>query len=386
MKKGILILFIMLNILLPTLSISQEGKIKLAIQETVIEVSLQENNSEIKGDSLPQISDQETISGYEWIMEGTPVFGPDKKRSALVAMQNGKMFAVIDGVKGKEYYDVGSVPLFSPDSKHVAYVATDGDKWFAIIDGIESKSCNAIGQTPIFSPDSKKTFYVVKKSDKKSCAVIDGVEGKEYDAVFDPKFSPDCKRLVYTAWDNGKAFPVVDDVEEKQDYNNLYPISFSPDSKRLACVADNDGKQFLVIDGVESKEKYDSISNITFSPDSKKIAYGAELGKKCFVVLRGPNYKIDRGGEMIAIATDKVQDEDQYDKIFNIVFSPDSKHVIYTIQEDDKCYIVVDGIKENKYDSIAGIIKFDPQQPSMFSFFADQNKKTYRVDVEIVEE
>ena len=387
MKVKIISIFVaLIVIVLSTPSFSQDKKIRLVTQETFIEENSAQDNAKDDNNGLPVILDEKKIAEYEWVMPETPIFSPDKKRSAYVAMQNGKMFAVIDGVKGKEYYDIGSVPLFSPDSKRIAYVATDVDKWFAIIDGIESKAYDGIGKTPIFSPDSKRTFYVAKKGSGKSCAVVDGVEEKEYDGVFDPKFSPDSKRLAYLVLDKEKYYPVVDEIEVKGNYRELYPITFSPDSKRLACVASYDRKQFLVVDGVESKEQYDSIFNITFSPDNKKIAYGAERDNKCFVVLRGPTYRIDRGGEMIAIATDKAQDEDQYDKIFSIIFSPDSKHVIYTIQKDGKCSIVVDGIKGDEYDSIAGIIKFDPQKSSIFSFFADQNKKNYRVDVEIVEE
>ena len=387
MKKFIVIMIILI-IFFPIMpSLSQDKKIRLITNETLIEeITAQEDNAKDDNDDTPAILDKEKMSEYEWIMDGTPIFSPDKKRSALVAMQSGKIFAVVDGAKGKEYYDIGSIPLFSADSKHVAYVATDGDKWFAIIDGTESMAYDGIGKTPVFSPDGERVFYVAKRGNGKSCAVVDGVEGKEYDGVFEPKFSPDSKRLVYTAWNDGKAFPVIDGVEDKGNYSKLYPIIFSPDSKRLACVADNDRKQFLVVDGVESKEGYDSVFNVTFSPDSKKIAYGAERDRKCFVVLRGPTYRIERGGEMIAIATDKVLDEDQYDKIFSITFSPDNEHVIYPIQKDDKCFVVVDGIKGEQYDSIAGIIKFDPQKSSIFSFFASRDKKNYRMDVEIVEE
>src|SRR5207245_2627301 len=133
--------------------------------------------------------------------------------------------------------------------------------------------------------------------------VVDGVEGKEYDAVAGPSliFSPDSTRVAYMAGPRRKVSVVVD-AEEGKPHESLVALLFSPDSKRLAYVAlrgyrlvghlgggldvGEGGKYHLVLDGVPGRE-YDFIGTVTFSPDSRHVACVAGRGGKRFVVVDG---------------------------------------------------------------------------------------------------
>ena len=65
------------------------------------------------------------------------------------------------------------------------------------------------------SPDSKRVAYAAQRGFTQ-LVVVDGVEGKEYDAIGDPVFSPDSKRVAYGAWRGGRWWVVVDGVEGKE--------------------------------------------------------------------------------------------------------------------------------------------------------------------------
>jgi len=78
---------------------------------------------------------------------------------------------------------------------------------------------------PIVSPDSKQVAYVAERDGKK-VVVVDGIKGKEYDAVMvgDAFFSPDSKRIAYGARRGRYYFVVVDGIEGKK-YNAPLPGS-----------------------------------------------------------------------------------------------------------------------------------------------------------------
>ena len=46
----------------------------------------------------------------------------------------------------------------TPDSRRVAYVARRGGKWLVVVDGVEGKEYDAIG-APLFSPDGQRVAY-----------------------------------------------------------------------------------------------------------------------------------------------------------------------------------------------------------------------------------
>jgi Tol biopolymer transport system component len=257
------------------------------------------------GKEFAVVDDKEEKQQYDSV--SWPVFSPDGKRlayQASVERKEGPLtttehFVVVDGKEGEHYSDVAVLILsivFSPNSKRVAYSLwkVGLDRRFMVVDGIREKEYKDVGLTPVFSPDSKHIAYGARKSDTgsfKSFIVLDGKEQNLYDDVdFDEiVFSPDSKRLAYKASAERKWFVVVDGKEEKR-YDEVWWICFSPDSKRLAYRACADENDLVVVDGDEGK-RYEAAVFPVFSPDSKGVAYLAKRGDKWFVVVNGKEGK-----------------------------------------------------------------------------------------------
>lgn len=178
----------------------------------------------------------------------------------------------------------------SPDGKRVAFFrkSISGKKWTLIVDDVESEPYDGVSQTqPIFSPDSKRVAYVAERSGRK-LAVIDGREGKDYDAVGDITFSPDSQRVAYMAAQGAERFMILDGIEQPTRFDALHasgPI-FSPNSRRVGYAAKRGAKWLVVIDGHEGEE-YDGAGALTFSPDSQQWAHFANRGERSLVVLNG---------------------------------------------------------------------------------------------------
>jgi Tol biopolymer transport system component len=128
--------------------------------------------------------------------------------------------------------------------------------------------------------------------------VLDGQKGPTFLEVGEPVFSPDGRSVAYLArvgkdeWAvalNGKAGPTFREVWGK-------PL-FGPNGERLAYVArliDKGGKRQLVavIDGKPSSPRQ-SVFDLSFSPDSRHVAYVARDGEVESVVAdgqSGPQY------------------------------------------------------------------------------------------------
>jgi WD40 repeat protein len=112
--------------------------------------------------------------------------------------------------------------LFSPDGKHIAFAAKRGDYWFA---------------------------------------VVDGVEGRRYDAISEGliQFSPDGQHFAYAGKQGTTYVTVKDNVEIEKCYEMVTGLTFSPDSKHLVYWGKRGEKYYLVLDGIESKESYTKV-------------------------------------------------------------------------------------------------------------------------------
>src|SRR5262249_51120229 len=176
--------------------------------------------------------------------------------------------------------------------------------------------------------------------------VLDGVEGKPFEwiSVGAPVFSPDSKRTAYVARRDGKEVVVVDGLPDPPcDYVEASPIRFSPDSKHLAYPARRGNSSAAIMDGKEI-DRGQHIGLIRFSPDGRRYAY---------VVLNGETRRVVVDG----------MPGNQYNQVGNqILFSADSKHVLYRATGAGGDFIVLDGqegkyrgiIRENDYDLSPG--------------------------------
>jgi len=236
-------------------------------------------------------------------------------------------------------------------------------------------------------------------NDTKWFIVVNEEEGKLYDDIlkYTPIFSPNGKRIAYAASEGNGLFVVVDGTEAKRYHSILkHSIAFSPDSKRVAYVAREGDKWFIVVDGKEGK-RYDDILKYSpvFSPDSKRVAYAARDGDKWYVFEETEKKDIIVQ-DMLTLSPAKRNDEGekqdvisitgkQYDGIIegSLIFSPDSKHLIYGVLNSYGQSVVVDGKAGKPYDSIifiynGGSIVFDSQD--RFHYLARKGKGVYLVE------
>ena len=204
-----------------------------------------------------------------------------------------------------------------------------------------------------FSPNNKHFAYAVAE-DKTYFFVVDGEKEKKYDAVSGFTFSSNSQHYAYSASKSKNGY-IIFDGEEQKKYNWVQSPIFSPDSKRFAYIAIDTsafgflnkfvvhaaigGEYFVILDGTEQK-KYDRIFNLTFSPDSKHFAYTAQQGEDWLVVFDG----IEQG---------------KYDSWVNtLTFSPDSKHFAFSAEREGGWIVVLDGEVQGRYDTRVGSLIF----------------------------
>jgi len=164
---------------------------------------------------------------------------------------------------------------------------------------------------------------------------LDNKAGKSYDEIDRNSiiFSPDSQRIAYTAKVGNHWIAVVDGIEGKS-YDHIQNLVFSPDSKSVAYIADSGGKSIgstfyggkwrIVINGREGMLYNDSgLANIEFSPDSRRVVFTMNN----IAVLDGVSKELPGN---IDYNTD-------------IVFSPDSQRVAYLSHINSKQLVILDG-------------------------------------------
>lgn len=230
----------------------------------------------------------------------------------------------------------------SPDMSRVAYILEKRlglfkSKFCIVIDGNEGKQYDAIDQIT-FSPDSKHIAYRAING-KRQLLILDEKEIIEYSGIGSPIFSPDGKHLAYAAMDGDKWFVITDGNEGKRYSGGDFRLTFSPDSKHLAYRAEDDEKRIIVFDGMEIGI-YDGIGEelLTFSPDGQRFAFAVREKNKWFWIIDGQRCKM------------------HYGLLSNLAFSPDSDHYAYLASNDGQFdFITVDGEEGYHYDRIEGM-------------------------------
>lgn len=266
-------------------------------------------------------------------------FSPDSRKFVYTAGKGNKQSVVLDGKAGQEYNLIGE-PVFSPDSKHLACVAIDSNNLQRVVlDGKEGKKYEGV-TNPIFSSDSKHIAYSVMKEGKKRLVVVDGKEGPVYEmqkAIHPVIFGPNDNRVAHAAI-KGEEWVAVIDGKEGPLYDGIggdgASIALSPDGKSFAYVVNIGKKWFVVLNG-EEQRKYDDIATDTpiFSPDGKHLFYGAREEGKWFAVMDGE------------------EGADKYDEIGRgTAFSPDGRHIVYSAIRGNKWFFVLDGKAGPAYD------------------------------------
>ena len=110
------------------------------------------------------VVDGKKCKHYEGLLPATMLFTPDSQSIAYVAKtKEGKHFVVVDTQEEENYYHQIESLTFSEDSRHFAYFANNTSKRFAVVDGIKGKEydMNLQGVGIVFDPDNK-LHYIAK--------------------------------------------------------------------------------------------------------------------------------------------------------------------------------------------------------------------------------
>jgi hypothetical protein len=222
---------------------------------------------------------------------------------------------------------------FTPDGGRWAYVARQGDKWLAVVDGIEGNEYDEITNGHlIFSPDGGSHAYMARRDDK-HFVVVNGVEGTAYGSI-DPwsltaGFSG---RFAYKAQEAGEEFVVVDGLEGKR-FNFVYNIAFSGDGRHYAYTAIKRGGFCLVVNGeVRQYPPTRVLGQLALDHDGSRVA--------CCVMntASGRSYVEVNGRPGSSFKT--VRDP---------MFTSAGK-LLYTAEKRGREYLVFDGRKFGPYD------------------------------------
>jgi hypothetical protein len=286
-----------------------------------------------------------------------PLFNINHANDPTLITWFGRHYTVIiDAADGPAYpeMDRRSRILDSPDSQHLAYVGHDAEgKSFVVLDGVEGRHYDAVAEIGMwFSDDSKHLPYYAVAGPKyyhlpvlfpwierdnvliggKYIPIIDGVEGKPSDEPFPSAayFSPDGKRIAYPVKSGGKWSVILDGAEGAQ-YDELDFLQFSPDSKHFAYQAKSGGKECIVLDGVEGE--WCARAQVAFSSSSRATCILDNPGERSCVVIDGARGK-------------------EYSSVADFAFSPDGRHYAYRAFSGGKWFIVLDGVEGKGYDKV----------------------------------
>ena len=226
----------------------------------------------------------------------------------------------------------------SPDCRHVAYATGSLGEMLVVVDGVEGKRYEAVGRIS-FSPVGNRIVYWARLSGT-DLIVVDGVpmNGRS------PTFSPDGNRLAFVGDSDGPAITAkgIECVRFADVESDL--LTFSPDGKRVAYMSKSGNKKTIRVNGVAGKE-YSNVLYPIFSPDSKHVAYEAKIGERWGLVVDGAE-----------IAND-IQTRIRFNE--NTVFSPDSRRIVFEAIRDDKHVVVIDGVEGIGFRWVGNLI-FSP--------------------------
>lgn len=286
----------------------------------------------------------------------------DGLHAAYVAWQAKKYFTLADGQAGPPFDFILLFPFgFSADGAHLTYTAlvdrqeagNYGPKQVVVVDG---RALPQGGSAPVFSADGRHEAHLIAEvvGNNATQVVVDGQPGPKHPAVFNAQLSPDGRHVAYLACDRQKYFEVFDG-KPGPEYDRITGQILSPDGRRIAYEArigvpgsdfhgrpiTNDtemAQPFIVVDGTPGP-KYDGVYQLIFSPDSRHVAYEAYKNGHWLVVL-------------------DTKEGVAYSHIWGLKFSTDGQHLAYVAAKEngknmsDRMVAVVDGHESREYEMV----------------------------------
>lgn len=272
------------------------------------------------------------------------IFSPNGTRFAYPIQRAGKDLVVVD----QTTYDFGSGSgfVFSPDSKRFAYIATrktpQGLRKSVIVDGVDVQGLDEVkGDALHFSSDSKHIAYV-SFSKGEWRVTVDGTPGPPFQEIQNFQFDATGSRFGYIGRKTaGKSeiswVPVIDgtalDFPTFSGTLASGALTLSPDGNHWAYILqEKNYSHRLVVDGVPG-ELYGQIANVRFSPDSNRLGYLANLATGADMI---------ESSRWVAMVDEK-QLGMEYQRLQDLQFSPDSRHVAVKATQNGASHMVIDG-------------------------------------------
>lgn len=255
---------------------------------------------------------------------------------------------IVNNIEGEKYLMV-TAPVFLNDGA-LRYFAYDGDNIYKITETVNSKIDSGSDMIKEkFQPltqEAQKNCASVKRENKpqlqeEKTKVKEGLKNQEIDELY---VSSDGNSLAYVLTEKFEKFLVINDcVSEK--YDGVSFISFTPE----VYVAEDRGKEFVVLNGKKQNE-YDRIDGLFYNPPSlynlgliykgdsfhylmENLVYTAEEKNKKFVVINGKEGK-------------------KYDEIDNLQITLDGGKLAYAAKEGERMFIVIDEKEGKKYNYV----------------------------------
>ncbi|MEK6914785.1 MAG: hypothetical protein AABW83_03995 [Nanoarchaeota archaeon] len=359
----------------PVVDISDDtGKTPKELSETIKEINLQ--STLLATIPIEYIQNNYDIRG-EFLDGGRKIF-----YYAYVPGESNTVFLNGDPNNIVESYNLLPGGL---SWQSAVYLKKKDDKYSVIRDGKE-EYYGAIDRNIATSKNGKTIGYIVDKN----YVVINGKPDKKYTQVSGISISPDEKHVAYISFEGDKntreTNVILDGKKSSNDYNLISRPTFNPNSKSIAYIALRDldenniknSKCFAVVNKKEIAEFECTEENvfmmifnnegdaglITFSPDGKSVAFSI--------------------GGLLIIDGKQVN---KYSKAFNLVFSPDSKHVAYyasSKEDPKKLFIVLDGKEIKKPDESnfgSGDLVWNPDSKSFAYRIIRREGQSYKVSI-----
>ncbi len=207
------------------------------------------------------------------------------------SLTNGNQVVVIDGKKSKEYTSIASLTQNEISNKLV-FVGHRLATYFVVNDLVEDRPYDMIFGDPVISPDGQHVAYIGRKSIGR-VLVVDGKEkyitggpASSY-VVHKPKFSPDSQNVAFVVEKTpGELIATYDIKLGKAHEGKLYDRVTDPVygiTGSYAYKAEVGKQDFAVVNDVEGT-RFDVYEHVAwepvFSPDGKHIAYSVVLDWK----------------------------------------------------------------------------------------------------------
>lgn len=315
---------------------------------------------------------------------------------ATTQPKDGKFVVTVNGVAGEAFdqilltvptfdteYDTAGVIMqqsvarrgpvaLSPDGKRHAYAGLRGGEVIVILDGKELfRAPHSPAAPPVsllqFTPDGKQVFFYSQTADTMQSFRL-MVDGKPATPAFDgtpqPVFSADGSRWLLSAGQAKQPGQRMLIVDGKDAGYSGQRVRFSPDGRHVVCVSGAERDQRLLVDG----------KPVLSAPFIERFRIGATNDVAAIVrpsAGTGDVFKqtLYLNGKLVP-GTEGVAD---------VFFSPDGKHWAARLQRDmaTVAWVMADGQKQQDYDKVSDL-GFSPDS-STLAYVASRGAKQFMV-------